>query len=424
MSITVELLRKEDQDPVVRAFVAMITDEVIDNPSLVFNRPAVFNGLSAELGIRPYEWDLISSLLVGATTSGFRKSYSFFVTLARKGVTVDGLTVGTAVVVSGQSGTAVFIPGPAGATGTQGATGPSGSGGGSTSVQDEGTFVGTRPSLNFIGSQVQAVDDALNNRVNVTITRELPPTISLEGAVPVDIGDGTIEWRRPTASGVDPDFVITSWAKTAPNGGTLLYRRGDTVTGITASAAYASGPPTSAGVVNASSGSTGVGDVDPGSWTISAPFASATLAGSVKRSGSDAGTDPVLTATLTAVKSPFTRNSAFAIRWTSDVYFGLTSLASPTGADIFNATLQPGFQSSLQIARNGVFSPGTPSTQYVVIAWPSPYTGTPVFKDQNGFTFFMNAPYTTTITRNGVTRTYDVFRSAAALSSNFIVTVT
>jgi hypothetical protein len=37
-------------------------------------------------------------------------------------------------------------------------------------VQEEGSTVGTRPKLNFIGANLTAADDATNDRVNVTFT--------------------------------------------------------------------------------------------------------------------------------------------------------------------------------------------------------------------------------------------------------------
>lgn len=47
---------------------------------------------------------------------------------------------------------------------------PGGGGGGSLAIQDEGTAVGTQPNLNFVGSGVSATLDTLNNRVNVVIS--------------------------------------------------------------------------------------------------------------------------------------------------------------------------------------------------------------------------------------------------------------
>ena len=48
------------------------------------------------------------------------------------------------------------------------------------SIQDEGTLVSARPTLNFIGPVVTATDNPGNNRVDVTIN---PPTIQDEGVV-------------------------------------------------------------------------------------------------------------------------------------------------------------------------------------------------------------------------------------------------
>lgn len=59
--------------------------------------------------------------------------------------------------------------GPMGATGATGAQGPQGPAGGATAVQDEGTALTNRGTINFIGAGVTAADDAGNTRTNVTI---------------------------------------------------------------------------------------------------------------------------------------------------------------------------------------------------------------------------------------------------------------
>jgi hypothetical protein len=59
--------------------------------------------------------------------------------------------------------------GPMGQTGATGAQGPQGPAGGSTVVQDEGTTLTNRGTINFIGAGVTAADDAPNARTNVTI---------------------------------------------------------------------------------------------------------------------------------------------------------------------------------------------------------------------------------------------------------------
>jgi hypothetical protein len=46
---------------------------------------------------------------------------------------------------------------------------------GSSQVQDEGVDIALRAKINFIGTIVAAVDDAINGRVNVTVTNPVPP---------------------------------------------------------------------------------------------------------------------------------------------------------------------------------------------------------------------------------------------------------
>jgi hypothetical protein len=46
---------------------------------------------------------------------------------------------------------------------------------GSSLVQDEGVDIALRAKINFIGTIVTAVDDAINGRVNVTVTNPVPP---------------------------------------------------------------------------------------------------------------------------------------------------------------------------------------------------------------------------------------------------------
>jgi hypothetical protein len=58
-------------------------------------------------------------------------------------------------------------PGPQGPIGPQGPQGPAGPSGGHV-IQDEGVTLIARPTLNFIGANFTAADDAANNRTNIT----------------------------------------------------------------------------------------------------------------------------------------------------------------------------------------------------------------------------------------------------------------
>jgi hypothetical protein len=214
-----------------------------------------------------------------------------------------------------------------------------------------------------------------------------------------------------------PGFSVASFAKTAPNTGTLLYRRGDTLTSITASESYVSGPPASASIVNTYGGSSGVGDIDPGSWVINSPYVSAALTGSILRNGSDLGSDPTMVATLTATKPPV-KTAAFTISWTRDVYYGVGAAGFSSEAQI-EALAGTELVGSRQ--RTFVVSP---STQKVYYAYPKAY-GAATFT-LGGFSADFNSPSEISVTNvNGVTSTYYLYESVQLLtgsSLNFVVT--
>jgi hypothetical protein len=65
------------------------------------------------------------------------------------------------------------------------------------SIQEEGTIVGTRPALNFIGPNVTATDNPGSDRVDITIN---PPTIQEEG---------TIVGTRPALNFIGPNVTAT-----------------------------------------------------------------------------------------------------------------------------------------------------------------------------------------------------------------------
>lgn len=54
--------------------------------------------------------------------------------------------------------------------GDTGATGPAGTNGAISQLQDEGTNLTVRPTINFVGTGVVATDDAANSRTNVTVS--------------------------------------------------------------------------------------------------------------------------------------------------------------------------------------------------------------------------------------------------------------
>ena len=252
----------------------------------------------------------------------------------------------------------------------------------------------------------------------------LPPVANILGATIVENPAGVRVSQRLRQSMIDPNFAIASWAKTAPNGGTQLYRRGDVLAGYAAAATYTSGPATSASVASVLAN----GLVSAGAWAILSPFAVATKAGTVTGDGTDVTPDPTMVSTLTANDGSGPVTAAFATTFTSDGYVGVTPAATPVivGTDVYNGGDQPGFTSSLKQTRNQVHA-FNQVAEYAWFLWPdrAPYTtGAPTFKDQNGFAYAMIDMGTTTILRNGLVQTYRMWRSAAALSSPFTVTVT
>lgn len=253
----------------------------------------------------------------------------------------------------------------------------------------------------------------------------VPPVANILGATIVENPAGIRVSQRLRQSFIDPDFNIASWTKTNTQAGQLLYRRGDTIgPGITATAAYITPPPVAASVADVFAN----GAVGAGIWTLPGPaFTAASKAGTVTGAGLNASPDPSWVATLSANDGSFFRTANFTAFFTSDIYQGESVNPAIVGTDVFNVVIQPGFVSNLQRVRNNVHTFTNVAATYDYELWPSQaqYTaGTVTFKDQNGFTFLMILIGTTPITRNGVTRTYDIWRSAGLLSSLFTVTTT
>lgn len=220
-------------------------------------------------------------------------------------------------------------------------------------------------------------------------------------------------WKVINQDEISPGFSISSFTKTAPNPGTLTYRRGDTLTGITAAAAYISGPPTSASISNTLGGSVGGTDVNPTAWTFIAPFASATQPTNVKREGSDLGADPTwtigLSATGTAVDS-----ENIVVTWTRDVYYGVGIAGLATEAAI------EGLAANALATTRARTITVSPSSEKVYYAYPKQY-GTATFM-LNGFPAAFNTPSELALTNvNGVTSTYYVYESTNLLSGTSLV---
>lgn len=217
-------------------------------------------------------------------------------------------------------------------------------------------------------------------------------------------------FRQLTQDMILPGFGVTSYAKTGPDGSNTLYRRGDELTGLGVSAAYVSGPPTSVTVTNVLGGSTSGSDIAPGLWSIPDPYTVGSMAGSVKRLGSDLGSDPYMTVTLDAVLDIFGDSSAFTITWTRDVYYGLGA------AGITSEGTLKAMSSSLATGRGRTIVV-SPSNQKVYYSYPKAY-GLASFT-LNGFPAAFSAPTEVSFTNtNGVLSTYYVYESVNLLTGS------
>jgi hypothetical protein len=299
-------------------------------------------------------------------------------------------------------------------------------------IRNAGTAVAERSEIDFVGSSVSVADNPITKRTEISISGVPEGGTTGQVLAKQSSDDGDAAWEDPPSGlpvasaanqilktgpapnytpfwgtisqeEITPAFAIATFAKTAPNTGTLLYRRGDTLTGLTASASYTSGPPGSASIANTLGGSTNVGDTAPGTWTINSPYTSASMSGSVRRLGSDSGADPTMTVTLTATKGTV-RTSAFTITWTRDVFWGV-------GAAGFNTESQiEGLGSSALAADNPRTFSVTPNNQKIYYAYPKAY-GLSTFTI-GGFSGGFNAPVEVTLTNaNGVASVYYVYES-------------
>jgi hypothetical protein len=244
---------------------------------------------------------------------------------------------------------------------------------------------------------------------------QLPAVINVYGAVPAEDGVGGRVERRLRQSDIDPDFAINVFTLNSPAAGT--YERGQTVSvGSSPQAAitYESGTPDTGTITNSYGGSSNGSDIALGSWLFSSPFATATVAGSVKRLGADHGADPTLTITLNVNQGVINDSSTKLLTWTSRVYWGL---GSSGGGETVNASFITGLSNSQVRSSKGGTISVTPSNQYVYFAIPTDY-GTPTFT-LNGFPFAASKIQSATNITNAysVTRQYDIWRSDNLLTS-------
>jgi len=266
----------------------------------------------------------------------------------------------------------------------------------------------------------------LNDKMDATIFQvQVGPSLDLEiglvtsgqqYSVLMEDPGGTPVFAQLHQEMVLPAFSIAAFAKTAPNAGTLLYRRGDTVTGITSAEVYISGPPVAAVIVDTFGGSVDGGDIDPGAWTTVAPFAVGSLAGSIKRNGSDYGADPTMTATLTAAGMTV-QGASFTMQWTRDMWWGVGAAGFSTQVQIEGLA---GTELSPTRAPRAILV--SPTNEKVYFAYPAAL-GFSTFT-LSGFPAAFNAPSMVVMVVNGVTSTYYLYESTNLLTGvnlNFLV---
>lgn len=215
-------------------------------------------------------------------------------------------------------------------------------------------------------------------------------------------------WRTLNQDEIGPGFSIASFTKATPNPGTVLYRRGSTLTSITVSVTYVAGPPTVGTLANILAGSVGGGDVNPTAWTFSSPFATGTQPTNVKRDGTDLGADPTWTIQLNATGTA-AAVATVVITWTRDVYFGVGVAGLNTEAAIKGLA-----SNALATGRTRTITV-SPANQKVYYAFPKAY-GVATFT-LNGFPAAFNTAFELGLTNvNGLTSTYYVYESTNLLT--------
>jgi len=224
--------------------------------------------------------------------------------------------------------------------------------------------------------------------------------------------DGDAVWRGIRQADIVPDFAIASF-NTAQ---TSLVERGQQLSTQAVAVSYVSGPPDSASISNSLGGSSDAGDTAPGAWTISSPFATGTMSGTIKRNGADGGADPTWTRTLSATKDGSTKTAQLTTRWALRAYWGV-------GTGIDTEAEVKALTNALATSRSRTITV-SPSNEYVYYVVPDSF-GTPSVT-LGGFPAPFDDLGTLTITNAyGVASTYRIWRSTNLLTGSslaFVVT--
>ena len=247
-----------------------------------------------------------------------------------------------------------------------------------------------------------------SQKVEGLYSHPLASTAPVQSAVPV--WDGAIYDIRPlTADDILAGFTINSFT-----GGSTV-EIGATVTNPVFTASY-NHTPNSAQITNT--------DGIDSPLVLSSPYTSGTVDGYFIHNAT-ASTTFTLTAVYTSTKT-----ATSLINWYARSFGGLgtagaTSATSGAGntAVLVGAT---GTLSSEGLHSSDIgqsYGPFNPTSQNIYLLLPhtaSPHT----FKDQNGFTFAMNAPTTFSFTnQNSAVISMDLYQSTNVLSTTFTITV-
>ncbi len=239
---------------------------------------------------------------------------------------------------------------------------------------------------------------------------ELDPTGAAQSDVWVyDTSGAQFDLRQLTEDDILPGFAISSFT-----GGSTV-EVGATVTNPAFVAAYNS-LPSSASITNS--------DAIDSPLVLISPFTNGTIVGAFTHAA-----QATVTVTLTALKGGVTKTANSNINFFPRTFGGVgTAGAVSAVAAGNNATLNGGLgtltnEGLFSTIVGQVFGPFNPSTQNIYILCP--HTGSPhTWKDQNGFSFAMNAPTTFAFTnQNGAVISYDLYQSTNVLGSSFTLTV-
>lgn len=410
MSITIGALKLLPQSSgVVNASVLLSSDKVIPNP--LDEITSSTDKIYAILNLTK-DYFIVEAFLIGMTFEAGIYTYSFVMKFSKTPTSLKNLGPGGPIGPTGPPGDPGPI-GPMGHTGSEGPIGPDGPSGPVGPTGPRGN-TGTTGPIGPTGASITgpAGPTGATGETGATGATGLgvPAPSGVQYAVLMEDPPSTLLFSKLCEEMIVPAFEISSFAKTAP-GTDLLYMRGDTITGIEAVASYISdgppGPTMTASVANAFGGETGPGYIDPGLWTGDIGFLNWDLDGSVRREGIDLGSDPYMTATLTATKfTPIT--ASFTIYWTSNVYYGVGDPGFSDQADIETLT------ALLTRVKERTFIV-SPSIQKVYYAYPK-FLGTASFV-LNGFPAAFNTPPSeVSMFVNGVTRTYYLYESTNLLT--------